>query len=84
MKWRKTHFGHDLGPLGPKSGHQNFFFSKTLLHQSLDIMVNYHHVQYPEKTNDPILREFSDGRTDRQTDESDFPGCSPTNFEHPK
>ena len=52
-----------------------------------------------KKTNYPILRKFSDGRTDRwsnrqtdrqtdrqterQTDESDSIGCCPTNVEHP-
>ena len=35
------------------------------------------------KTNDPILREFSDGRTDRQTYKSDFIGQFPTNAERP-
>ena len=51
-------------------------------------MISYHHVQYQKKTNDPILRKFSEGWTngwkDRQTDESDFIGCCPTNVEHPK
>ena len=37
-----------------------------------------------EKTNDPILRKLSDGRTDGQTDESDFTGRGPTNVERPK
>ena len=39
-----------------------------------------------EKTIDPILRKFSDGRdgqTDRQMDESDFIRRCPTNVEHP-
>ena len=36
-----------------------------------------------EKTNDSILRKLSDGRTDRQTDESDFTERSPTNVERP-
>ena len=48
----KTQFGSDLGQLGPKSI-LNFFpffsFSKIWLHQSLDIMVKYHHVQYQKK-----------------------------------
>ena len=43
------------------------FFSKIWLRQSLDIRVNFHHVQYQKKTNHPILRKLSDGRTDRQT-----------------
>ena len=41
-------------------------------------MASYHHVQYQKKTNDPILKKFTDGgmdaderlggRTDTQTD----------------
>ena len=34
-----------------------------------------------EKTNDPILRKHSEEETDGQTDESDFIGRCPTNFE---
>ena len=37
---KKTHFGPDLGPLGPNLGH-NFFF-KIWLCQSLGNMVSYH------------------------------------------
>ena len=37
-----------------------------------------------EKTNDPILRELSDGRTDGQREENDFIGRCPTNVERPK
>ena len=33
---------------GPKLN-RHFFFSKIWLHQSLNIMVNYHNVQYQEK-----------------------------------
>ena len=51
---KKPHFGPDLGPLGP-----NYY--------QIDIMFRYHHVQYQKKTNDPILRKFSDGRIDRRT-----------------
>ena len=51
-------------------------------------MVSYYHVQYQKKTIDPILRKFSDGRTDgpteRQTKESDFIGRCPTNVKRPK
>ena len=39
---------------------------------------------YQKKTNDQILRKFSDRWTDIQTDKSDFIGCCPTNVEHPK
>ena len=38
-------------------------------------------VQYQKKTNDLILRKLSDGRTDGQTDESDFIGRCLTNVE---
>ena len=34
-----------------------------------------------EKTNDLILRKFSNERTDGQTDEGDFTGRCPTNVE---
>ena len=44
----KSHFGPNLGPLSPNSGHQTFF-SKIWLCQSLDIVASYHHVQYQEK-----------------------------------
>ena len=40
-----------------------------------------------EKSNDPMLKKLSDGRTDGwtdgQTDDSDFIGCCPTNVERP-
>ena len=36
-----------------------------------------------DKTNDPILRKFSDLPTDRQTDEFDFIERCPTNAERP-
>ena len=35
------------------------------------------------KTNDTILRKLSDGRTDGQTDESDFIGRCRTNVKRP-
>ena len=43
-------------------------FSQILLHQSLDIMISYHHVLLPGKIYDPILKKFNDGWKDRQTD----------------
>ena len=68
---KKPSFRPDFGPFSPYLGHQ--FFSKIWLHQSLDIMISYHHVQYKKKTNDPILRKFSNEQmegperwTDRQ------------------
>ena len=72
-------FGSDFGTFGPNSGRQKnffFFFSKIWLRQSLDIMACYHPVQFQKK--------LMDGRTDRQTDKSDFTGRCPTNVERPK
>ena len=43
-----------------------FFFPKIWLRHLLDVMVRYHHLQYQKKTNDPILRKLSHGRTDGQ------------------
>ena len=60
---KKPH-GPDLGLLDLNSGRQ-FFFSKIWLCQSLDIMVSYNHEQYHKKTNDTILRKFSNRRTDQ-------------------
>ena len=52
-------------------------------HQSLDIMVSYHAVQYQKKTNDPILR--TDGPIEGETEqkESDFRRLCPTEVKHP-
>ena len=55
-----------FGPLGPNSGRQKFFFknlgtSLTRYHDQLSSCT------ISEKTNDPILRKFSDGRIDRRT-----------------
>ena len=78
----KHHFGPNLHPLGPNSGpHFFFFFSKMWLRQSLDIMISYHHVQHQKKLKIQTL--VTDERTNRQTDESDFIGCCPTNAECP-
>ena len=59
---KKTHFGDDLGLLGPNSGCQNFFFffknvawSGTRYHGQLSSCT------ISKETNDPILRKFSDG-----------------------
>ena len=54
-------------------------------------MVSYHHVQHQTNTNDLILRQLSDGRTDgrihgqtdKQRNESDFIGRCPTNVKRP-
>ena len=45
---KKPHFGSDLRLLGPNSSRQ-IYFSKIWLHQTLDIIVSYHHVQYQKK-----------------------------------
>ena len=66
----------------------NFFFFKNLA-----ASVTRNHGQLSpctisEKTNDPISRKLSDGRTDERTDgethDSDFIGRCPTNVERPK
>ena len=69
---KKPNFGPDLRPLGPYSDCKNFFFPKIWISQSLDI-----------QSNDPLLKIFSDGRTDGQTDENDFIGRCPSNVERP-
>ena len=66
----KPHFGPDLRPLGPNSGHQFFFFfffRKIWLSQSIDFMGNYHYVQYQKKLMIQSWEKFSEGRKDRQT-----------------
>ena len=45
----KSHFGPDLGPLGPNSAAIFSFLIKIWLRQSLDIMVSYHDIQYQKK-----------------------------------
>ena len=83
----KPHFRSHIGSLGIRAANFFlffFFFSKILFRQSLDIMVSYHQVQYLKK----LMIQFSEGRTDRQTDrqkdESDFIGRCSTNVERPK
>ena len=55
---KKPHFDPDLDPLAPNLGQQ---FPRIWLHQSLYIMISYHHVQYQKKLNDPILRKLRNG-----------------------
>ena len=93
----KPHFGPNLGQLGPIGRaifffifFFYFFFSKIWLRQSLE---NHGHGQLSsctilEKTNDPILKRFSDGRRDErigQTDRRtiDSIGRCSTNVERP-
>ena len=63
----KSQFGPDLGPLGPNSSHQYFFF------KNLTSPVSRYHGQLSSctislKITDQILRKFSDGWTDRWMD----------------
>ena len=68
---KKPSFGHDFGPFGQNSGRQFFYlfiFFKNLARQSLDIMVNYHHVQYQKKLMIQSWENLvTDGQTDRRT-----------------
>ena len=73
----------------PNSGrHFFFFFSKNLAPSVTRYHGQLSSSTISEKTNDPVLRKFSEGRTDRQTerqkDESDFIGRCSTNVERPK
>ena len=59
------------------------FFSKIWLHQSLDIMVSYHHVQYQKKLKIQSWENLvTDRQTNSQTDMSDFIGHCLTDVEH--
>ena len=62
--------------LGPNYGRQ--YVQKS---GSVHNMVSYHHVQYQKKLLIRSWENLSDGRTDEQTDESDFIGRCPTNVE---
>ena len=73
----KPHFGPNVGPLDPNSGHQ-IIFPKIWLCQALDVMVGYHPVQYQKKL---MIQSWENLVTDGQTDESDFIGRCPTNVE---
>ena len=60
----KPHFGPNLGPLGPDSGHQISLF-KNLVASVTRYQGQLSSCTISEKTNDPIL---SDRRMDGQTD----------------
>ena len=81
---KKPSFRPGFGPFGPNSG-CHFFLSKIWLHQSLDAMVSYHHVQYQKKL---VIQSWeslvTDRETNRQMDNSDFIGRYLTNVERPK
>ena len=85
-KWRKTSFWAWFRSIGPKFRLPNFFL------KNLTSSITRYHGQLSsctisEKTNDSILRKFSDwrkdGRTDGQTDESGFMERCPTDVERP-
>ena len=85
--WWKTSFWALFRPIGPKFGPpfwavKNLAPSVTRYHNQLSSST------ISEKTNDPVLRKFCDGRKDgqkdRQTDERDFNGRCPTNVERLK
>ena len=57
----KPHFGPDLGPLGL------FFFFKNLAPSVTGYHGQLSSCTISEKNNDPVLRKFSDGRTERRT-----------------
>ena len=63
---KETHFEHDLGHFGPNSGRQIFFnflaSSVTRYHGQLSSC------KISKKTNDPILKKFTDGGMDGRTD----------------
>ena len=75
-KCRKPNFGLILARFGPNLVPQNFFswvLPILFFFKNLALSVTRYHGQLlscaiSEKTNDPILRKFSDGRTDRRTD----------------
>ena len=60
----KLHFSTTLGPLGQNSCHQ-FFFSKNLASSGTRYLGQLSSCFISGKTNDLILRKFSDRHTDR-------------------
>ena len=84
---KETRFEPDLDLLALNLGClfflKNLAPSVTRYHGQLSSCTISSMVQYQKKTNDPVLRKFSDPQTDRQTDESVFIGRCPTNVESP-
>ena len=66
---KKTSLGSNFGAFGPNSGRQFFFFFFFFFKNLAPSITRYHGqlswFTISEKTNDPILRKLSDGRTDR-------------------
>ena len=75
-----------LGPILAHIRAANFFF-KNLASSVTGYYGQLSSCTILEKHNDPILTKLSDGRkdgrTNGQTDKSDFTGRCPTNFERP-
>ena len=75
--------------LGPILVHLAQIWAAKFFFKNLALSVNRYYEQLSSctvsaKTNDPILSKLNDGRSDGQTDESDFIGRCPTNIERPK
>ena len=82
----KTNFGTENGKK-PSFGSPIFFlFSKIWLHQSLDIMVSYNHLQYQKKLMIQSWQNLvTNGQMDRQTEGPEwFHRACPTKVEQPK
>ena len=83
-KWQKNFFWAQFWPIWHKFGPPMFFSSRIWLRQSLEIVVSFHHVQFQKKLMIQSWENLvTDGRTDGQTDESDFIRRCPTNVAHP-
>ena len=84
---KKPSFGPNFGLFfGPNLLSPPFFlfFSKNWLFNLLYNKGSYHDAPYQKKLMIQLWENLvTDGRTDRQTDESDFIGRCPTNVERP-
>ena len=82
----ELHFGPNLGTLNSNLDAKIFLF-KNMAFSGTRYNGKLSSRTISEKSNDPILGKFShrrkDGRTDGQTDESDFIGRCSTNVERP-
>ena len=63
-KWQKNFILHPILAYFTQIWTTNFFSSKIWLHQSLDIMVKFHHVQCQKKL---MLESWENWVTDRRT-----------------
>ena len=64
---QKPNFGPDFSLLGPNLGRQFLFKNLAASVTRYQGQLSSCQKQYQKKTNHPILRKLSDGRTDRQT-----------------